>query len=64
MAARRYFCSEIDRWVMSMPIQRRSSFCAAAMAVPQPQNGSSTTSPGLLLAWMMRSRRARGFWVG
>ena len=31
-----------------MPIQRRPSFCAAAMVVPQPQKGSSTTSPGLL----------------
>ena len=35
---------------MSMPTQRRPSFCAATMAVPQPQNGSSTMSPGLLLA--------------
>ena len=49
---------------MSMPIQRRLSFCAAAMAVPQPQKGSSTMSPSLLLAWMMRSSRASGFCVG
>ena len=35
-----------------------SSLWAAAMAVPQPQKGSSTTSPGLLLAWMMRSSKA------
>ncbi len=47
-----------------MPIQLRLSFSAAMTAVPQPQNGSSTRSPGLLEAEMMRSRRARGFWVG
>ena len=35
---------------MSIPIHCRPSFCAAAIAVPHPQNGSSTTSPGLLLA--------------
>jgi hypothetical protein len=34
------------------------------MVVPQPQNGSSTTSPGLLDAAMMRSSSATGFWVG
>jgi hypothetical protein len=28
------------------------------------QNGPSTTSPGLLLAWMMRSSNATGFCVG
>ena len=44
-----------------MPIHLRPSFWAAWIAVPQPQNGSSTTSPGLLLALMMRSRRATGF---
>ena len=33
-----------------MPSQRRPSPWAASMAVPQPQKGSSTTSPGLLLA--------------
>ena len=32
---------------MSMPIHWRFSFCATATAVPQPQNGSSTTSPSL-----------------
>jgi hypothetical protein len=32
--------------------------------VPQPQNGSSTTSPGLEEAATMRSSRATGFWVG
>ena len=61
---RRFFISEIERWVMSMPIQRRPSFCAAATVVPQPQNGSSTTSPGLLVAGMMRSSSATGFCVG
>jgi SnoaL-like polyketide cyclase len=47
-----------------MPIHLRPSFWAAAMAVPHPQNGSSTRSPGLLLAWMMRSRRAMGAGLG
>ena len=52
-------------WVMSMPIQRRLSRSAAAMAVPQPhRQRSSTTSPSLLLALTMRSSRASGFWVG
>ncbi len=32
--------------------------------VPQPQNGPSTTSPGLEEALRMRSRRATGFGVG
>ena len=45
-----YFCRAMDRWVTSMPIHLRPSFCAAAMVVPHPQNGSRTTSPGLLLA--------------
>ena len=49
---------------MSMPIQRRPRFSAATQAVAQPQKGSSTTSPSLDDALMMRSRRARGFWVG
>ena len=43
---------EMASWVTSMPIHSRPSFSAASMVVPQPQNGSSTTSPGLLLAWM------------
>jgi hypothetical protein len=37
---------------------------ATDTAVPQPQNGSSITSPSLLLARMMRSRSASGFCVG
>ena len=32
--------------------------------VPEPQKKSATRSPGLLLALMMRSIRASGFWVG
>ena len=38
--------------------------CATTTAVPQPQKGSSTRSPSLLEAWIMRSSRASGFWVG
>ena len=40
-----------------MPIHLRPSRSATATAVPHPQNGSSTTSPSLLLAWMMRSSK-------
>ena len=47
----------IERWVTSIPTQRRPSFCAATTAVPQPQNGSSTTSPGLEESAGMRSNR-------
>ena len=47
-----------------MPIQFRPSFCAAWIAVPQPQNGSSTVPPGGEDCAMIRSRSARGFWVG
>ena len=47
-----------------MPIQLRPSFSAACTVVPQPQKGSSTRSPGLQEAAMMRSSRATGFWVG
>jgi hypothetical protein len=49
------------RVVTSMPIQRRPSFCAASTVVPHPQNGSSTMSPGLLEAVMMRSSKVSGF---
>ena len=45
----RCFMRLTARWVMSMPIQRRLSCWATTIAVPQPQNGSSTTSPSLLL---------------
>ena len=47
-----------------MPIQLRPSFCAAWTAVPQPQNGSSTTSPSFDEAAMIRSSSASGFCVG
>jgi len=47
-----------------MPSHWRLSRWLTAMAVPQPQNGSSTTSPSLLDARMMRSSSASGFWVG
>ena len=40
------------------------SCCAASTAVPQPQKGSSTRSPGLLLALIIRSSNAKGFCVG
>jgi len=56
--------SAMAKWVMSIPIQRRFSFCAACTAVPQPQKGSSTTSPSLLDALMMRSKSGIGFCVG
>ena len=51
-------------WVMSMPIHRRPRRSATATVVPQPQKGSSTTSPSLLEEAMMRSSRASGFCVG
>ncbi len=48
---------------MSQAIHCRPSRSAATAVVAQPANTSRTTSPGLLLAAMMRSYRARGFWV-
>ena len=50
--------------VTSMPIQWRPNSPAAWQAVPQPQNGSSTKSPGLLEARMMRRSKSSGFCVG
>ena len=47
-----------------MPIHWRPKRSALTQAVAQPQNGSSTMSPSLLLALMIRSSNARGFWVG
>jgi hypothetical protein len=47
--------------VISIPIHSRPIRCAASVVVPHPQNGSSTTSPGLLLAETMRSSSASGF---
>jgi len=66
MSCSRAFITAIARYVMSMPIHFRggSSFCAATSAVPQPQKGSSTMSPGLEDAEIIRSNRATGFWVG
>ena len=61
---RRFSIRPMARWVTSMPIHCRPSFSAACTVVPQPQNGSSTTSPGLEEAATMRSSRATGFWVG
>ena len=46
-----------------MPTHLRFSRSAATSAVAHPQNGSSTKSPGLLLALMIRSSITRGFWV-
>ena len=57
MVLRRFFMRATARWVMSMPIHWRLSFWAAAMAVPQPQKGSSTTSPSFEDAWTMRSKQ-------
>ena len=42
-----------------MPTHLRPSLSAATQAVAQPQKGSRTMSPSLLLALMMRSSRAR-----
>ena len=47
-----------------MPAHFRFSRIAAAIVVPQPQNGSSTRSPSLLEARMMRCSSATGFCVG
>ena len=49
---------------MSTPIQRRPRLCAATMAVPQPQNGSSTSPPGGQDASTSFSSSATGFCVG
>ena len=48
----------------SMPAHSRCSRSAATSAVAQPQNGSSTMSPGSLDALRIRSSSASGFWVG
>ena len=47
-----------------MPIHLRPRFSAATQAVAHPQNGSSTTSPSLDDALMIRSSSASGFCVG
>ena len=43
-----------------MPTHLRPSLSAATQAVAQPQKGSSTMSPSLLLALMMRSKEGQG----
>jgi hypothetical protein len=45
VSRRRFLLSEMASRVTSMLIQSRPSFSAASIVVPQPQNGSSTTSP-------------------
>ncbi|MNT46655.1 hypothetical protein D3C72_1833150 [compost metagenome] len=47
-----------------MPMKWRPSLRATAPVVPVPKKGSSTTSPGLVVALRMRNSRASGFWVG
>ena len=47
-----------------MPTHLRPSLSATTQAVAQPQKGSRTMSPSLLLALMMRSKRAKGFCLG
>ena len=48
----------------SIPTHRRCNREAATKAVPHPQNGSKTMSPGLLEAETIRSNNANGFCVG
>ena len=47
-----------------MPTHCLPRFSAATQAVAQPAKGSSTQSPSLEDAFMMRSSKARGFCVG
>ena len=60
----RIFTSSTALGLRSIPIHCLCKLSAATQVVAQPQNGSRITSSGLLLALMMRSKRARGFWVG
>ena len=53
-----------DSSSMSMPIHCRPSCSAATHVVAQPANGSSTMSPGLEDASIMRAYNANGFCVG
>ena len=57
-AADTYVCSR------SMPMKCRPSLRATAPVVPVPKKGSSTMSPGLVVALRMRNSSASGFWVG
>jgi len=45
-------------------MKRRPSFFATAPVVPEPKNGSSTTSPVCEAETRMRWISASGFWVG
>ena len=45
-------------------MKSRPSIFATAPVVPVPKNGSSTTSPGLVVATITRCSSASGFWVG
>ena len=47
-----------------MPSQRRPSRRATAPVVPVPKKGSSTRSPGLVVASSRRCSSASGFCVG
>ena len=65
--SRRVWTSSKDFWLKSMPIHRRCrrySTSAATHVVAHPQKGSSTISPGLLLARIIRAKSASGFCVG
>jgi hypothetical protein len=61
---KRFFIKARARWVISIPFQRRLRRSATARAVPQPQKGSRTLSPSLLLALITLAKRASGFGVG
>src|SRR3990167_58866 len=62
--ARRLSATCIAPRLMSHPIHRLPSFCAAAIVVPEPAKQSSTIESGLLLALTILSSNASGFWVG
>ena len=47
-----------------MPMKCRPSRFATAPVVPEPKNGSSTTSPGFVAASITRASSASGFCVG
>ena len=49
--------------LMSLVTKRRPSRLATAAVTPLPPKKSATTMPSSLLALMMRSKRASGFWV-
>ena len=58
-------CDKLGRFRgCCLPIHSRCRRSAATAAVAQPQNGSSTVSPSLLDARMIRSKSAKGFCVG